>query len=186
MINFNPTKQVYLAGSMETAKDGGVGWRSMITPLLATLGYTVFNPCNSEQERLGISAMDIQGILGRCKEVGDWFRLQKIMTEIQEVDLKAIDGSDFLVVFLEHMKSHPGGTYEEIMYAKMKKKPVLGLCLGNPKTENSWVLCSCLNSGGLFFSYEKLIAHIKNQVEWFGFEWVVYDYRGINVSKQKE
>jgi nucleoside 2-deoxyribosyltransferase len=166
------TKQVYLAGSMETAKDGGTGWRSTITPMLKSINYTVFNPCVSEQERLGKTSDEVQRVMSTCKKVGDWDRLKLIMTEIQSTDLSAIDGSDFVIVFLEHMKSHPGGTYEEIMYAKMKGKPVLGLCLGDVTTENSWVLTSCLRSGGLFFSYESLIAYLRKQVDWWGFDWV--------------
>ncbi len=38
--------RTYLAGAMDRVPDGGVGWRNRITPMLKSLGVTVFDPCD--------------------------------------------------------------------------------------------------------------------------------------------
>ena len=184
MNNRALTKNVYTAGGMERSKDGGALWRTVITPMLASVGYTVFNPCVSEQERLGISGDKIQEIMSLAKKNHDFLRLRRIMAEIKKTDLDAIDASDIVVVYLDHLKSKPGGTYEELMYSKQKGKVILGLCLGKLENENSWVVDSCVESGGwVFMSYEDLIAHIRKQVNVYGYEWI---YNIPNLPEGKE
>lgn len=168
----DPEKHMsYLAGSMEGAKDGGKTWRDEITPILHSVGYSVFNPCTSETARLGLNSDEIQKVLSKCKKNQDWKNFSMIMDEIQKSDNEAIENSDFLIILLDH-KTGPGGTYQEQLYATIHSKPTLGLCLGDISDENSWMINSVLNSGRIFYSVDKLKQFLNYQQLVWGYNWV--------------
>jgi hypothetical protein len=170
----NPDRHMcYLCGSMESAKDGGKTWREEITPVLHSIGYSVFNPCLSEADRLGLSSDEIQQALTKCKKSKDWQNFQMIMDEIQKSDIEAIESSDFLIMMLNH-KSGPGGTYQEQIYASLHKKPTLGICVGDINDENSWMMNSVLNSGRIFYTVDAIERFLNYQLLVWGYSWPKY------------
>ena len=43
---------VYLAGPIENARDGGIGWRKELTPFIESLDIEVLDPCALEADKL--------------------------------------------------------------------------------------------------------------------------------------
>jgi nucleoside 2-deoxyribosyltransferase len=106
--------EVYLAGAMEYANDGGVGWRDFVTPLLKDLDIQVFNPASNEHGLLNkMGAGSAQEFLGYKKT--DPARFLECMRAIIEYDMAAIDKLDAILVYIT--KGLSGGTIGEITHA---------------------------------------------------------------------
>ena len=63
--------RTYLAGAMDRVKDGGVGWRKNITPLLKQMGVTVLDPCDKPIE-IGIEDESSREIIDSYKKNGQF------------------------------------------------------------------------------------------------------------------
>lgn len=116
---------VYLIGSIDHAPDGGIKWRKEITPFLHSLGVRVFNPCNKpigENE-----GPDYSKEIQQLKEEGKYDLVVEKMKDTVGSDLHQLDLSSFIICYLD-MDIHTCGTYCEITYAALEKKPILIMC----------------------------------------------------------
>jgi len=115
--------RVYTAGSMDRAPDGGVGWRTWITPKLQKFGCAIINPC---QKPIDIASEDIENRQYREQLLkdGKYDELSEQMKILRIVDLRCVDISDFVIVHFD-TKQYMCGTLEEIVTANREKKPIL-------------------------------------------------------------
>ena len=116
-------QRCYLAGAIDRVDDRGIGWRENITPLLDSLGVTVFNPITKPAE-IGLEDNDSHKFKSKLKNQKRYDELASFMKTIRSVDLRLVDISDFLIVNLD-LDIHPCGTYEEIFWANRQKKPII-------------------------------------------------------------
>jgi len=117
-------KLIYLAGGMEKRADNGKTWRRLITPKLEKIGYAVFNPCLEEGgifKNYNITPEELKK-LEKSKNV-EFF--MKMGNDIGKHDLKAIEASDFVIVFMDESVFKSSGTVSEMTIAKLVwDKPV--------------------------------------------------------------
>ena len=102
----------YLAGPIDAAKDDGVGWRRALKPWLKRRKVQSLDPCDKP---IAYSAYkEIEGEkqkMMELKESGRYFELTQQMRDIVHVDLRMVDVSDVVIVYLNPSISMCG-TYE--------------------------------------------------------------------------
>jgi hypothetical protein len=112
--------QIYLAGAIEAAPDGGVTWRQEVTPTLEAIQFKVFDPCIETDgllaKKLGWEKFSIEKWRElkienpeKFKRIGEW---------IVKQDLKAVINSDILLTYFDKYVTRGAGTYGEITVAR--------------------------------------------------------------------
>lgn len=128
--------RVYLCGSIDCCKDRGIGWRQNITPFLENIGCVVLDPTDKPISLIQEQPEDIE----RRKELkrkGLYNDLQKEMKLLRCVDLRCVDLSDILIVYLD-LDVAARGTYEEMDWANRCKKPILVVVKQGKDKLNDW------------------------------------------------
>lgn len=130
--------RVYLAGTMEYSKDGGEGWRKVITPELEGMGMVVMDPTNRPL-RLSYAetASEELATLKRLRSEGDFDTLIRYTKEIVHQDLRMVDVADLLIVFI-NANVPTVGTIDEFVTASNQKKPILLFCEQGPRELPIW------------------------------------------------
>ncbi len=129
----------YLAGSIEYSPDLGKGWRAEITPLLKSLGHTVYDPAEDEKKNL----TEIEAREFRLWKNTDLPRFQRTVRKIIEYDLNLIeDRCDAVVCYWDHNAGRGAGTQGELTFAHRLGIPVYLIC-GMPVQEISGWLLGC-------------------------------------------
>jgi len=184
--------KTYLIGAMSKtqAKDGGAGWREELQKELDLRvdknenPIYVFNPCNEEQNKVGLNPLDYHkkvngwinaGLNDRVAEGSDLIWEGKHILYIDEDKkpfLKVIPGDDFYVENSNFLicKINPGdspcGTYYEAGYCRKLKKPIYVIQTMKredyPESFVGWVYN---NSGGFFRSQTELLKFIDEKYE---------------------
>ena len=167
----------YLAGAMDRVKDGGVGWRNMITPFLESLGVRVLDPCKKPVE-LGLEDESIRKEINRLKIAGEFDKIRELYGKIRSVDLRCVDESSFLVVNIDP-QGHLCGTYEELFWANRCKKPILCHVEGGKETTPNWLLFT-LPHQYFFGDWGELFDHLdqidKGNVPEWDTRWVFFKW----------
>jgi hypothetical protein len=116
----------YLAGPIDRAADGGVGWRQAVTPALQDMGVVVYDPTNKPTD---IAREDSESRRARreAKLRGDYDRLVEDMWLIRHLDRRMVDYSSFIIAYLD-LDVYACGTMDEIFQANAQKKPILTWC----------------------------------------------------------
>lgn len=127
----------YLSGCMDRVKDGGVGWRTMLTPYLKDMGIVVLDPCDKPTKE-GKEDSNFVKERNELKNKKDYDGMTTIMKKIRNVDLRMVDISDFLIVNID-LDTHPCGTIEEISLANRQKKPVIIRCEQGKENVPFWL-----------------------------------------------
>ncbi len=149
----------YLAGAMDRVKDGGIGWRQRVKEELVDLWINFFDP-TCKPDYLGVEDEHTRGIIQAAKERGDFDEVVKILRPIRAVDLRAIDKSDFIIVFLD--KDNSGfGTIEELSLANREKKPILVWQEGGKELAPNW-LFGMIPHKTIFGRLEDLTAYVRH------------------------
>lgn len=123
MNNRLRNQRCYLAGAIDRVADRGNAWRDALTPFLESLGVVVINPLK-KPTNIAQEDEETAKHKKRLKYNRQYDELSSIMKEIRSVDLRMVDISDFLVVYLD-LESQPCGTLEEIFWANRQKKPII-------------------------------------------------------------
>jgi nucleoside 2-deoxyribosyltransferase len=147
----------YLSGAIEYAPDHGRAWRARITPLLQSLGHSVYDPALDEKKDL--TADELAGFRGW--KTTDLPRFQKTVRKIIQYDLDLIEHDcDCLIVYWDEFCGKGAGTQAEITFAHRLGKPVY-LVAARPVEEISgWVL-GC--SSHIFQNMEQLQEHLLQE-----------------------
>jgi nucleoside 2-deoxyribosyltransferase len=118
--------KAYLCGPMDRAKDGGIDWRRNITPFLQNLGVVILDPTDKPID-IGLEDIENRQYRKELKQAGNYDALSEQIRTLRVVDLRMIDISDFIIVYLNN-DIVSCGTYEELFWANRMKKPILIMC----------------------------------------------------------
>tara|TARA_R110000796_G_scaffold166381_2_gene283317 strand:- start:3002 stop:3604 length:603 start_codon:yes stop_codon:yes gene_type:complete len=150
----------YLAGPIDAAKDDGVGWRRALKPWLKRRKVQSLDPCDKP---IAYSAYkEIEGEkqkMMELKESGRYFELTQQMRDIVHVDLRMVDVSDVVIVYLDPSISMCG-TYHELLNALQQRKPTLVVIEGGKTKAPNW-LFGIMNFNFMFDSFDELKIFLK-------------------------
>jgi hypothetical protein len=129
----------YLAGSIEYSPDLGKGWRAQITPLLKSLGHSVYDP--AEDEKKNLTETEMREF--RHWKTSDLSRFQRTVRKIIAYDLDVIEQKcDAIVCYWDRHAGRGAGTQGELTFAHRLGIPVFLIC-GMPVGEISGWLLGC-------------------------------------------
>jgi hypothetical protein len=157
-INNLKNSKTYLVGAMDRVSDGGVSWRSKITPMLENLGIRIINPC--EKPIYGVKEdNETRWWIEHYKETEQYSKIKEKFSVIRNADLRCVDISDFIIAHID-LDVHACGSYEEIVTANRQKKPVLICCKQGKKNAPNW-LFFMLPHEHIFGSFEDLFDYLN-------------------------
>jgi hypothetical protein len=137
-------KSVYLAGAMEFAHDGGIGWRAEFTAwVAATLGHRTLDPTIFEHDQLSDEERaSIKGL----KATRQYDRIRALASRIVHYDARLLlEQSDYVVCLWNEATQLGCGTAGEITLACWADKPV-HLLLEYPEDRASTWMIGCTTS----------------------------------------
>lgn len=149
----------YLIGGIEFMSDDGIGWRQKLIDMSWDNGVRVkfIDPCNKPVKIAGEIGPEKKK-LQRLKEEGQWAEVKKIIHKIRRYDLRFVDYSDFLIVYID--PSVPTcGTWDEVFSAEDQKKPILVICKGGAVKAPVWLL-DVVRTEEIFENLEDLVNHL--------------------------
>jgi hypothetical protein len=132
--------RAYLAGAIEHAPDGGVGWRRRIEPELDRLGHSYYDATLAECDLL--DAEERRG-LAHWKH-SDLDRFRRSMRKIIDHDLGELVGhADYVVAHWDEWTQSGGGTQGEITLAYHTRIPVYLVTPLSADQVSGWILGCC-------------------------------------------
>lgn len=148
----------YLAGAIEHAPDGGLGWRERVEGFLRGLpGCEAYNPATDETKPL----TDEEREHFRSWRTTDFDRFQRTMRKIIRRDLERLAASDGVICLWDPACRNGGGTPGELTLAHARGIPVY-MVTAMPLTEIScWVLGCC---DRIFASFGELESFMEEGV----------------------
>ena len=161
----------YLVGPIDFDKEKGVGYRQEIMKGLKDFGIIFLDPT----EKLDGLTPDVgveQEKIAKLKEEGEWDELRTFMKKIVRSDLRCVDYSDFVIMYIDP-DVHMCGSYHEMVCAVNQKKPVLAVVKGGRKRASSW-LFGILRSDAIFDSIEELVDYFKHPDFELDERWVLF------------
>ncbi len=168
----------YLIGAMDKIPGGGVIWRRRIQEDLRHFGIHWLDPTNKPC-KMGVEDEASRELRHAKKEQGDWQWVANQMYPIRQVDLRMVDISDFLIVFLD--KANSGfGTICELTRANEQMKPILVMQECGKKFMPDWIFGMGIPSSMLFGDWGDLYEYltcvnectfIKTEKRWLFFNW---------------
>lgn len=129
--------RAYLCGPMDHAKDGGTGWREDVSKWLESRGCASFNPTDKPID-LGGETEEDRNRRKRLLDNGEYENLAAEIKILRCVDLRMVDITDFVIVYLDR-DAYPCGTYEELFLANREMKPILVMSPGGPQNTSLWI-----------------------------------------------
>ena len=168
----------YLAGPIDHAEDDGVGWRTEAEKWFKKKKVYVFNPCNKPISYQKYKEIDEEkGKMMALKSTGRVFELSERMKESVNVDLRRVDISEFVVVYL-NPKVGMFGTIHELINSLHQRKPTLVVIEGGRTKAPNW-LFGIMDFNFMFDDFDSLynfLEHIDNEtIEADLGRWVFFD-----------
>ncbi len=146
----------YLAGPIDHAKDDGVGWRKDMTAWLQERNVKVLDPCDKPIKDVRYKEIEGEKIqMFELKNTGRYFELTQRMKEIVHMDLRMVDVSDFVIVYLD-MDARPFGTIHELINSLNQRKPTLVVVEGGRRANASNWLFGIMDYNFIFDNFEDL------------------------------
>ena len=129
----------YLAGPIDHADDDGKGWRTKAQKWLEKKKVFVFNPCDKPISYQQYKEIDEEKTkMMALKESGRFFELTQRMKEIVHVDLRMVDVSDMVIVYIDP-KTPMFGTIHELINSLQQRKPTLVVVEGGKEKAPNWL-----------------------------------------------
>lgn len=130
---------IYLSGSMEMAKDHGVGWRRNFIRLVenANLPIKCIDPTNKPGPA-HIKMGEEKGYQERLQQEGRFEELRSYVHSYRRFDLRFVDLSDAIVCVIDPDISH-WGTPNEIYLAESQHKPIFCIIEGGLSRLPRWL-----------------------------------------------
>ena len=151
----------YLAGPIDHADDDGKGWREDAEKWFAKKKAYVFNPCNKPVSYQAYKEIDEEKTkMMSLKSSGRYFELTKRMKEIVHVDLRMVDVSDFVVVYL-NPSIGMFGTIHELINSLNQRKPTLVVIEGGKEKAPNW-LFGIMDFNFMFDSFDELYEFLTH------------------------
>lgn len=139
MLNRLNKTLTYLSGPMDRVLDfqkEAVKWRDDLKPFLHSMGVGVLDPCDKATS-LSVESEDVREKKKLLKEQGRYNELRQIMKPICSVDLRMVDISNFMILYID-TDIHMAGSYHEAVIAISQKKPVLVMCKQGKSSIPDW------------------------------------------------
>lgn len=173
----------YLAGPIDDVTEyEATSWRKDITLFLNSLGIIAIDPCKKE-ELLDCAFSEIESKEYRTnlKIDGNYQRLkEEVNNYIRHPDLRLVDKSDALIVYLD-LDVVMNGTLEEYFWANRCKKPIIVVCPQGKNNIPDWCIAA-LDVDMMFSTFEEAKKYIeeinsgKTHEYWYSNRWVFIKY----------
>jgi nucleoside 2-deoxyribosyltransferase len=148
----------YLAGSIEYSPNLGKAWRAEITPLLESLGHTVYDPALDELKNL----TETEVAEFRKWKTSDLGRFQQTIRKIIAYDLDLIEHRcDALVCYWDQYAGRGAGTQGELTFAHRLGIPVYMICAIPVEQISGWLL-GCATE--VFPNFEEFSKFMNNKL----------------------
>lgn len=153
--------RVYLAGPIDHADDDGKGWRTSAEKWFEKRNVFVFNPCNKPVTYQKYKEIDEEKTkMMALKASGRFYELAQRMKEIVHVDLRMVDVSDFVVVYL-NPEIGMFGTIHELINSLHQRKPTLVVIEGGKTKAPNW-LFGIMDFNFMFDSFDNLYEFLTH------------------------
>lgn len=150
----------YLAGPIDYAEDDGVGWRKDMTKWLLKRNVTVLDPCDKKISNAKYSEIDEEKVkMFDLKNTGRYYELTRRMKEIVHMDLRMVDVSDFIIVYLNPSITM-FGTIHELINSIHQRKPTLVVIEGGRSNASNW-LFGIMDYNFMFDDFESLNTFLE-------------------------
>lgn len=174
---------VYCSGAIDLIPGNGRAWRDEISEFLHSLGVGVINPLDKPiSNSVYDEGPDFANYVRELKLRHYFDEVRKVVKNVVRADLHLVDLSNWVTVYLD-MDYHHCGTYSEITYAALERKPILIVCRQGKEYIPSWLFG--LHPHETFFSnweeYKVYIKHIAyhDNVDDLNGRWKFLDYDKI-------
>jgi len=149
---------VYLAGAIEYAPDGGKAWRQEIMKFLRDeLGHSSFDPTSEEWDLL----TDDEKENFRDWKSNDLPRFRSVIERIIHHDLdNLMNKTEYVVCLWDEPVTRGGGTHGEMTTAFMNKIPVYMVLGMEQRDISSWII-GCTTE--IFPDFESLKEFLKKK-----------------------
>lgn len=127
----------YQIGAMDLAPDGGVGWREEITPFLQSRQIGILNPCLKPTFEAFEDDTTRKRVF-KLKKEKKYGEVKEIMKQICFYDLRMVDMSSFLILYID-INIHTCGSYWEAAHAIQQQKPLLVICKQGIEHIPNWI-----------------------------------------------
>lgn len=151
--------RAYLCGGIDNVKDGGIGWRKRVGRWLVKRGTIVLDPTDKPTD-IGEESPQIRAHWNELKATGHFNELSAIMKTIRGVDLRMVDISDMLIVYLDR-NQFPCGTFEELFLANREKKPTLIVSPQGKRGVSNW-LFGTIPHQHIFDNWHQLYRYLNH------------------------
>lgn len=168
-----PTIRGYLAGPMESKRvyDHGMTWRQVSTVDLVKLGealrldFQVFDPSREESVLLGTNIARSKHQKDQWRRDNQYIEFQDKMGRVIELELAAINASDFVIVRWPN-ETPSIGTRDEEAHARLKVMvPLALLFTGDPAETNRWkhrTAAPDFLDEEIYYSWSQILADIAD------------------------
>jgi nucleoside 2-deoxyribosyltransferase len=129
----------YLVGPIDDVADHGIGYRRSIRrgAKKRNLDIVFLDPTDKFDgfsQEIGDDKADIQ----KLKKEHKWEKLRTFMKKIVRVDLRSIDLSDLIILYVDP-DSHMCGSYHELIVSIQQKKPIFIITKGGRDKTPDWL-----------------------------------------------
>ena len=153
--------RVYLAGPIDHALDDGKGWRDDAELWFREKEVFVFNPCNKPVSYQKYKEIDEEKTkMMALKSSGRFYELTQRMKEIVHVDLRMVDVSDFVIVYL-NPSIGMFGTIHELLNSLQQRKPTLVVIEGGKSKAPNW-LFGIMDFNFMFDNFDELYQFLNH------------------------
>jgi len=173
-------QRCYLAGPIDHSEDDGIAWRIEMTKWLSDRGVMALDPTNKRTSNTIFNEIgDEQKNLGQLRELGRFHELRDAMKPIVLADLRMVEVSDFLIVYLDP-SVQMCGTWEELFVGLRQHKPVFVVVNGGKQKLNFWMF-GRINPDFVFDSFEDVKNYLEEEVDnetirADSSRWIFFDY----------
>lgn len=149
----------YLCGAMDRVEDGGVGWRTMITPALRDMGIGVLDPCDKPTDFAkedGTFREEINNLKSLCEFDG----VKERMRDIAAIDLRMVDIAHFVIMHMD-IDVHMCGSYHEAFTAIQQKKPLMVVCDQGKAHVPNWMF-GVMPHQHMFNNFGEMVQYLQD------------------------
>jgi hypothetical protein len=149
--------KVYLCGGMQYCN--GADWRKKVQKELEKMDIIVYNPFNKPFINSRRENKKTHFWLKGLMHSGKYDKVAKYMAEVRREDLRIVDLSDYIFVYIDP-KVYTVGSFEEMFWANREKKPIFLVVEGGKKETPFWLM-AVLPSRFIYNNIDEALEMIK-------------------------
>jgi hypothetical protein len=168
---------------MEKDPDGDIFWRTKVIKSLRNIGINFLDPTN-KPTKYAVENITTRDEMSDMRRNLNGVGIKRLIRPIRKIDLRMVDISDFIIVYLD--PSVPTfGTHEEMNRAIDQCKPVLIVIEGGVDKTPLWLFDKA-NISHIFGDFNSLYEYINlvdstevsdiSVMEASDYEWIFFDW----------